>query len=226
MTNGLASDDRLPGRLGLGLPDVGLAVDDLALQVRLVDVVELDDAERADPGRGQVEQRRAAEAAGADHQHLGVLQPLLPVHPDVGDDQVPGVAADLVDGQLGAGGWRPLGFFFPCMFPMLPRGSQTGPDVPGIEDRRRVVPVRRLRDDHDVAEVRRAVPVLARDQDQPPRDVLVEDPRRVLRQRGPAVDRDAGDLVVDRAGRRTHLTPVSGAELLEVVERTASSLTV
>ena len=78
-------------------------MDDLALQVGLVDLVELDDAERADAGRGQVEQRRAAEAAGADHEHLGVLQPLLPGHPDVGDDQVPAVAADLVDGQLGGG---------------------------------------------------------------------------------------------------------------------------
>ena len=35
------------------------------------------------------------------HEHLGVLQALLPGHPDVGDDQVAGVALDLVDGQLG-----------------------------------------------------------------------------------------------------------------------------
>ena len=78
-------------------------MDDLALQVGLVDLVELGDAERADAGRGQVEQRRAAQAAGADDEHLGVLQPLLPGHPDVGDDQVPAVAAYLVDGQLGGG---------------------------------------------------------------------------------------------------------------------------
>ena len=69
--------DRLLGRHGLGLPDVGLPVDDLALQVGLVDLVELRDAERADAGRGQVEQGRAAQAAGTDDQHLGVLQPLL-----------------------------------------------------------------------------------------------------------------------------------------------------
>jgi hypothetical protein len=93
-------EDRLPGRLGLGLADVGLAVDDLALQVRLVDGVELDDAEGADAGRGQVEQRGAAETAGADHQHPGVLQPLLTGHPDLGNDQVPRIPADLVDGQL------------------------------------------------------------------------------------------------------------------------------
>ena len=93
--------DRLPRRERLGLPDVGLAVDDLALQVGLVDHVEVDDAEGADPGRGQVEQRGRAEAPGADDQDLGVLQPLLPGHPDVGDDQVAGVPAHLVDGKLG-----------------------------------------------------------------------------------------------------------------------------
>ena len=70
--------------LGLRPADVGLPVDDLALQVGLVDGVELDDAERADTGRGEVHQHRRAEAAGADGEHLGVLQPLLPVHPDVG----------------------------------------------------------------------------------------------------------------------------------------------
>ena len=103
LTSGLTSAIDSCADCGLGLADVGLAVDDLALQVGLVDGVELDDAERADPGRGQVQQRRAAQPAGPDHQHPGVLQPLLPVHADVGDDQVPAVAADLVDGQSSAG---------------------------------------------------------------------------------------------------------------------------
>ena len=79
------------------------AVDDLALQVRLVDDVEVDDADRADAGRGQVQQRRRTEPAGADHQHPRVFQPLLPVDAQVGNDQVPAVAGDLVAGQLGGG---------------------------------------------------------------------------------------------------------------------------
>ena len=109
----LVVDDHVDERVGLGqrllrgdrlgLPDVALPVDDLALQVGLVDLVELGDAEGADAGRGQVEQGGAAEAAGPDHQDLGVLQPLLPRHPDVGDDQVPAVAAYLVDGELVSG---------------------------------------------------------------------------------------------------------------------------
>jgi hypothetical protein len=86
--------------LGLGPADVALAVDDLALQVALVDDVEVDDAERADAGGREVHQRRAAEAARADGEHLGVLQALLPVHGDVGDDQVAAVAHDLLAGQL------------------------------------------------------------------------------------------------------------------------------
>ena len=93
----------------LGLADVALAVDDLALQVGLVDLVELGDAEGADTGGGEVEQGGAAETTGADDQHLGVLEPLLPGHPDVRDDQVAAVAADLVDGELVSGldqGWQ------------------------------------------------------------------------------------------------------------------------
>nr|BFE76745.1 hypothetical protein GCM10020092_100460 [Actinoplanes digitatis] len=90
----------------LGSADVGDAVDDLALEIGLVDGVEVDDAERSDAGRGQVEQGGRAETTRADGQDLGVLQPLLPVHPDVGDDQVTRVAADLVDAQLGGSARR------------------------------------------------------------------------------------------------------------------------
>ena len=49
---------------------------------------------------GQVQQRRRAEPAGADDQHAGVLEPLLPVDAEVGDDQVAAVARDLVARQL------------------------------------------------------------------------------------------------------------------------------
>ena len=75
-------------------------MDDLTLQVRLVDRVEVDDAERADARRGQVKQRRRAEAARAHDEHLRVLQALLPGHADVGDDQVARVALHLIDRQV------------------------------------------------------------------------------------------------------------------------------
>ena len=92
--------DRLLGGLGLGLADVGDAVDDLALQVRLVDRVEVHDAERADARRGQIEQGRRAEAARAHDENLRVLQALLPGHAHVGDNQVARVALHLVDRQI------------------------------------------------------------------------------------------------------------------------------
>ena len=87
--------------LGLGTAHVGLAVDDLALEVRRVDDVELHDPQGAHTGGGKVEQGRAAEAACPDHEHLRVLEPLLPRHPDIGDDQVAAVALHLILGQLG-----------------------------------------------------------------------------------------------------------------------------
>jgi hypothetical protein len=75
-------------------------VDDLALQVGLVHHVEVDDAKRADTRRGQVHQRRGPEPASADDQDLGVLEPPLAGLADVRDDQVPGVAPDLVHSQV------------------------------------------------------------------------------------------------------------------------------
>jgi len=77
-------------------------VDDLPLQIRLVHDVKVDDAERAYTRRGQVEQGRGAQPARADAEDLGVLEPLLPGHPDLRDDQVSRVALDLVNGQLGS----------------------------------------------------------------------------------------------------------------------------
>ena len=78
-------------------------MDDLALQVGFVDDVELDDADGAHAGCGQIQQCRRAQPACADDQYLGVLEPLLSVDAEVGDDQVPAVARDLFARQLG--GW-------------------------------------------------------------------------------------------------------------------------
>ena len=74
-------------------------VDHLALEVRQVDLVVVDDPERADAGGRQVQRRRRAEAAGAQQQHLGVEQLLLALDADLGDQQVAGVAVALFGGQ-------------------------------------------------------------------------------------------------------------------------------
>jgi hypothetical protein len=67
-------------------------VDDLALQVRLVDDVGVDDAEPADAGGREVERRGRAEAAGADQQDLGVEQLQLSLLADLGNEEVAAVA--------------------------------------------------------------------------------------------------------------------------------------
>ena len=78
-------------------------VHDLALQVRLVDDVGVDDAERADAGGCEVERRGRAEPAGADEQDARVEQALLPFLADLGDEQVAAVARALLRRERRAG---------------------------------------------------------------------------------------------------------------------------
>ena len=82
------------GRVQFGPADVGGAVQDLPLQIAEIDDVEIDEAEPADAGCGEVEAQRRAEAAGADEQHAGRFEPLLAVDADLRHDQVPAVAGD------------------------------------------------------------------------------------------------------------------------------------
>ena len=93
--------DRLLGGVDLEHADRVLGVDDLALQIRFVDDVEVDQAEGADAGGGEVEGEGSAEAAGADAEDLRRLELLLAFHADLREDQVARVAGDLFVGQLG-----------------------------------------------------------------------------------------------------------------------------
>ena len=88
-----------PGAVDLGHADAGGGVDDLALQVREVDHVVVDDADGADPGGGQIHRYRRAEAAGADHQHPRAEQPRLSGAADLAEQDVAGVAMNLVVGE-------------------------------------------------------------------------------------------------------------------------------
>ena len=72
----------------LASPIDGHRVQHLALQVRLVDHVGVDDRDRPDAGRGQVEAGRRAEAAGADEQDVRVEQLQLPGLADLGNQRV------------------------------------------------------------------------------------------------------------------------------------------
>ena len=79
-------------------------VDDLALEVRIVDDVVVDDAERADACRGEIERRGRAEAAGADQEDARVEQAQLALLADLRDEEVAGVAAPLRLVERRAGG--------------------------------------------------------------------------------------------------------------------------
>ena len=74
-------------------------MDHLALEVGRVDDVVVDDPERADPGGGEIERGRRAEAPGADQQHLRVEQLDLALDPDLGQKRVARVAVALLGGQ-------------------------------------------------------------------------------------------------------------------------------
>ena len=99
--------DSVAGRVQLGPADVGGAVNDLPLQVAEIDHVEIDEADAADAGRGEVEAERRAEAAGADEQHAAMaLSRFCPSSADLRHDEVPAVAGDFLLRQihaLGAG---------------------------------------------------------------------------------------------------------------------------
>ena len=96
---GVERVDRLLGGVHLRDPDPLGGVDHLALQVREVDHVVVDDPERAHAGGRQVEGGGRAEAAGAEQQHLGVEQLLLALGTDLGDQQVARVAVALFGAQ-------------------------------------------------------------------------------------------------------------------------------
>ncbi len=91
--------DRLPGAFDLALPHPIGRVDDLALEVADIDDVEVDDPDRPDTRRGEVQRSRGTETAGADEQRLRAEQLRLAGRADLRDQQVAAVALLLLGGQ-------------------------------------------------------------------------------------------------------------------------------
>ena len=87
--------------LQLRAADVWRAVQNLSLKVAFVDVVEIDDAERADAGRGEIERCRRSETSRADAEYSPALDAPLSVDADLGQDEVTAVALNLGVAQLG-----------------------------------------------------------------------------------------------------------------------------
>src|SRR5437588_7885816 len=86
-------------RLGLGPADVFDTVQDLTLEVGGVDVVEVDDADLADPSRSQVEPGGRAQAARAQQEHARPHQLALTFAAHLGQDQMSRIAGDLIRGE-------------------------------------------------------------------------------------------------------------------------------
>lgn len=84
------------GGVGLGTSDVGSGVYDLALEIGEIDGVEVDDANFADAGGGEIHGDGGTEAASADAKDAGGADFLLSGQADFGQDQVAGVTPYLV----------------------------------------------------------------------------------------------------------------------------------
>ncbi len=96
---GVQLSERLLRRVDLALADPVDVVEHLALQVRRVHHVHVDDAERPDARRGEVERGGGAEPAGAEEQDLALEQLLLPGFADLGQQQVTVIAVPLVGAE-------------------------------------------------------------------------------------------------------------------------------
>ena len=80
--------------LGWPMPAVVWAI--WRCQIGKFQQVVVDQADMADAGGGEIEQQRAAETPGADHQHAGGAQFRLAGAADLGEQDMAGIAADFV----------------------------------------------------------------------------------------------------------------------------------
>ena len=94
------TEEGIPGRFDLGPTDVGVPVEDLALEIRGLHLVVIDDADVPDARRAEVLEHRSSEPAGPDDEHAGPAQAPLPDLPDLGQAEVPGIAGHLLPGEL------------------------------------------------------------------------------------------------------------------------------
>jgi hypothetical protein len=97
---GIQGGQRCDRRVDFRNADGVGAVKDLTLQVGEVDPVRVGDGQPADAARGEVERRRATEAARADDERVRSAQPLLAFDADFGEQDVAAVAEELLVVQV------------------------------------------------------------------------------------------------------------------------------
>src|SRR5439155_2802748 len=90
----------LEREVGLGIADVTLAIERLAVQVGEINCVRIDDGQLAHARTGERGDHGASYAARADHGDTRALQLALADSPDLRQHDVPRVAVELGVGKL------------------------------------------------------------------------------------------------------------------------------
>ena len=99
------------GSLEFRHTDRRCAVENLAMQIRNVDVVEVGETDPSDACGSEIHQYRTAEASGADDEYGSALELLLSLLADFGKNEVARVAFALEFGKHGCWVTRLLGFW-------------------------------------------------------------------------------------------------------------------
>ncbi len=85
----------------LAATDVSCAVEDLALEIGRVDLVEVDQSQCAHAGCRQIQGSRRSQATGSNERDSGLLERPLPLGPHLPQRQVTRVPRQLGSGEVG-----------------------------------------------------------------------------------------------------------------------------
>ena len=96
---GVLCPEACGGGFGLELPDLGIGVENLALEVGPIHTVAVDHADRAHSRRREVLEGGAAQPSRSDHGNGCGLEPCLPGTTDLGEEEVPGIALVFVGSE-------------------------------------------------------------------------------------------------------------------------------
>src|SRR4051812_20665358 len=73
---------------------------DLTLKIGMINHIEIDEAQAAHAGGGEIKRERRAEATGTDQKNRGRLEALLTFDRHLRHDQMPRVTGDFLVGKL------------------------------------------------------------------------------------------------------------------------------
>jgi hypothetical protein len=71
-------------------------MENLALQIRKIDIVEVDDSNCPNPGRGEIERSWRSEPAGADAEDASSFEPPLPFRCNFGHHEMARITSHLL----------------------------------------------------------------------------------------------------------------------------------